>query len=385
MLGHFAAGRTPRTSDTLTIPLVDLKAQYATIRDEVDGAIQRVLDSTAFILGPDVRAFEHAFAAYCGAAHCVGLSSGTAALELALRALGVGPGDQVITVAHTFIATAEAISACGATPVFVEIDPCTCNMQPFALEAAITEQTRAIIPVHLYGQPADMRAINAVSDAYHLPVIEDAAQAHGAELAGVRVGTLGAMACFSFYPGKNLGAYGDAGALTTDDAALAEQVRLLRNHGRRDKYLHEVAGYGERLDTLQAAVLNAKLPHLPAWTEARRRIAARYTAAFADLELVLPFVLPGADPVWHLYVVRTPRRDTLRAYLKANGVEAGVHYPVPLHLQPAYAHLGYAEGQLPVTEEVARTCLSLPIYAELSEAQQERVIDLVCAFMRGTE
>lgn len=367
----------------MKIPLVDLKAQYATIRNEVDAAMQRVLDSTAFILGPEVRVFEEAFAAYCGAAHCVGLSSGTAALELALRALGVGPGDEVITVAHTFIATAEAISAVGATPIFVDVDPCTYTLAPAALEGAITAQTRAVIPVHLYGLPADMARINAIAEAYRLPVIEDAAQAHGAELGGTRVGTLGTMACFSFYPGKNLGAYGDAGALTTNDPALAESVRLLRNHGRREKYLHEVIGFGERLDTLQAAVLQAKLPHLPAWTEARRQLAQRYSEGLAGLSLVLPAFAPEANPVWHLYVVRTERRDALLDWLKTNGVEAGVHYPVPLHLQSAYAHLGYGPGAFPVTEEVARTCLSLPIYPEMTAEQQDRVIDLVRRFMQG--
>lgn len=367
------------------IPLVDLKAQYASIRSEVDAAMQRVLDSTAFILGPEVRQFEEAFAAWCSARHCVGLSSGTAALELALRACGVGSGDEVITVAHTFIATAEAISAVGATPVFVEIDPRTWVMDAGACEAAITERTRAVIPVHLYGQAADMDAIGSVAARHGLAVIEDAAQAHGARWNGARVGTLGDVGCFSFYPGKNLGAYGDAGAVTTDDDALAERIRLLRNHGRQEKYLHEVIGFGERLDTLQAAVLHAKLAHLAAWTAARQRLAARYSAGLAESGLTLPWVDARAEAVWHLYVVCTPQRDALRGHLRAHGVEAGIHYPAPLHLQPAYGHLGYRVGQLPVSEQVANECLSLPIYPEMTDAQQDRVVELVLAFVDGVE
>ena len=356
------------------VPLVDLAAQYAAIRPEVDQAIQAVLDATDFIMGPAVKQFEADFAAYCGAAHCVGVASGTAALELVLRAVGVGPGHAVITVAHTFIATAEAISAVGARPVFVDIDPCTYNMDPARLAAAITPATRAIMPVHIYGQPADMDGIRAVAAAHKLAVIEDAAQAHGATWNGVAAGGLGDAACFSFYPGKNLGAYGDAGAVVTNDAAIAEQVRLLRNHGRRAKYLHEVKGYGERLDTLQAAVLAAKLPHLPAWTAARRRLAARYDELLVDLSVERPVVAAAADPVWHLYVLRYGQRDALLEHLNRAGIGAGVHYPVPLHLQPAYADLGYRTGDLPVTETVAATCLSLPIYPEMTDTQQDRVV-----------
>ena len=366
-----------------TIPLVDLKAQYQSIRAEVDAAMQQVLASTAFILGPEVRQFEEAFAGFCGAAFCVGVSSGTAALELALRSLGVGPGDEVITVAHTFIATAEAISAVGAQPVFVDIDPLTYTMHPGALESAITQATRALIPVHVYGQPADMTAIGEIAAAYRLAVIEDAAQAHGATWAGRSAGALADMACFSFYPGKNLGAYGDAGAVTTDDAALAEQVRLLRNHGRRSKYLHDQVGFGERLDTLQAAVLAAKLPHLSDWTERRRRLARRYDELLTDCDLVLPHVAAEANPAWHLYVVRTPQRDRLLDHLRQHGVEAGIHYPTPLHLQPAYSQLGYRRGDLPVTEAVADTCLSLPLYPEMSDSQQDRVVELVRDFVEG--
>ena len=367
------------------IPLVDLAAQYATIQAEVDQAIRRVLETTRFIMGPEVQAFEEAFAAFCRAQHCVGVSSGTSALELTLRALGVGPGDQVITVAHTFIATAEAISAVGATPVFVDIQPDSYNMDPAQVAQAVTPRTRAVIPVHIYGQPADIPAIRAAVQAAGngraIPIIEDAAQAHGATWQGQMTGVLGDAACFSFYPGKNLGAYGDAGAVTTNDPRLAEQIRLLRNHGRRSKYLHEVKGFGQRLDALQAAILGAKLPHLAGWTDARRRLAARYSQLLQGSELTLPRVAPEADPAWHLYVVRTPARDELLAHLHMEGIGAGIHYPIPLHLQPAYQDLGYQPGDLPVSEAVAESCLSLPLYPEMTEEQQDRVVAAIHAFL----
>lgn len=363
------------------IPLVDLKAQYAAIREEVDAAMQRVIANTSFIMGPEVAAFEKAFAHFCDVEHAVGVASGTAALELSLRALDIGPGDEVITSAHTFIATAEAISAVGAKPIFVDIHPETYNLDPAHLAAAITPRTKAILPVHIYGQPADMTAISRVAAAHDLPVVEDAAQAHGATWQGAKAGGLGTLACFSFYPGKNLGAYGDAGAVTTNDPALAERVALLRNHGRHAKYLHEIKGFGERMDALQAAILAAKLTHLADWTDARRRLAARYTAQLKDVEgVITPAVAEAANPSWHLYVIRTPRRDDLLAYLKQHGIGAGIHYPIPLHLQPAYADLGLTRGALPVTEAVADTCLSLPIYPELTEAQQDRVIEAVRSF-----
>ena len=368
-----------------SIPLADLQAQYQAIGEEIDAAIQRVISKSSFILGPEVTNFEQAFAAYCGAAHCVGVSSGTAALELALRALGVGPGDEVITVAHTFIATAEAISAVGAKPVFVDIEPHSYNLAPEAFAEAITPRTRAVMPVHLYGQPADMTRINRIAREHGLRVIEDAAQAHGATWEGRRAGVLGDAACFSFYPGKNLGAYGDAGAVVTNRAEIAEQVRLLRNHGRRAKYLHEQIGFGERLDALQAAILGAKLSHLGKWIEERNRLAARYTSRLADLELVLPQVSEQARHAWHLYVVRTPRRDEMLEHLHQQGIGAGVHYPIPLHLQPAYAELGYGRGDLPVTELVADTCLSLPLYPEMTEEQQDRVIQCIAEFVGQPE
>lgn len=367
---------------TQSVPLVDLTAQYESIRPEIDAAIQSVIARTAFIMGPDVREFEKRFAEYCTSAYAVGVASGTAALELTLRACNIGAGDEVITSAHTFIATAEAISAVGARPVFVEIDPRTYNIDPDAVAAAITPATRAIIPVHIYGQPADMDRIMAIAERHNLAVIEDAAQAHGAIWNGKRVGAIGHAACFSFYPGKNLGAYGDAGAVTTNDVRIAELVSLLRNHGRHSKYLHDIKGYGERIDTLQAAILLAKLRHLAKWTAHRQRIAARYDELLADLdgEIVLPYVHPAAEAVWHLYVIRTPRRDALLEHLNRSGVGAGIHYPTPLHLQPAYADLGYVRGDLPVTEAVADTCLSLPIFPEMTDVQQEYVVTTIRSF-----
>jgi dTDP-4-amino-4,6-dideoxygalactose transaminase len=365
------------------IPMVDLKAQYRSIRLEIDEAIQGVLDSAGFIMGEAVGAFEASFSSFCGADHCVGVSSGTSALTLALLAMDVGPGEEVIVPSHTFTATAEAISAVGATPVFVDIDPLTYNLDPLRLKQSITQSTRVIMPVHLYGQPADMPRINAVACEAGLSVVEDAAQAHGASLGGKMVGTMGDVACFSFYPGKNLGAYGDAGALTTNDHAIADQVSLLRNHGRRSKYLHEIVGYGERLDTIQAAVLQVKLGHLMDWNGKRRRLAARYGALLGNCEVILPFVAEHAEPVWHLYVIRTDKRDSLLEFLISRGIGAGVHYPVPLHLQQAYAHLGYVRGDLPVTEMVADTCLSLPIYPEMTDEQQDAVISQVYAFFDG--
>ncbi len=349
------------------IPLVDLKAQYLAIQPEVDAAIQRVLEHAGFILGEEVARFEEAFAAYVGAAGAVGVASGTSALQMALLACGIGPGDEVITTAHTFMATAEAISQTGARPVFADIDPRTYNLDPAAVAAAITTRTRAIVPVHLYGQPAEMGELAELARRHGAWLIEDAAQAHGAEYAGRRCGTLGQLACFSFYPGKNLGAYGDAGAVTGNDPALLARIRRLRDHGRTGKYEHAEIGFGERLDALQAAVLNAKLPHLEAWTQARRAHAELYNTLLAGCHVVTPYEAPGVRHVYHQYVIRTPRRAEVVAALRTQGIATGVHYPVPLHRQPAYLAQGYGAVTLPITEAAAREVLSLPLYPELSE------------------
>lgn len=356
------------------IPLVDLKAQYQRIKDEVDAAIQRCVDRANFILGPEVAAFEGEFAAFCGVRHVIGVDSGTAALHLALRILGVGPGDEVVTTTYTFIATAEAVSLVGARPVFVDIDPRTYNLDPARLEAALTPRTRAIIAVHLAGQPADMDPILAVARQHGLPVIEDAAQAHGATYKGRPVGTLGDLACFSFYPGKNLGCYGDGGALATDRDDYADLARMLRDHGRRSKYEHLITGYGYRLDALQAAILRAKLPHLPEWNEQRRAHAAAYTQLLRPLGVGLPQELPGARSVYHLYMVRVPKRDQVFGYMQERGIGVGIHYPIPLHLQPVYRDLGYRAGDFPEAERAAQEVLSLPLYPELTRAQMEQVV-----------
>lgn len=361
-----------------SIPLVDLKAQYLSIRAEIDAAIQRVLNHTHFILGEEVEAFEAAFAKYVGANGAVGVASGTAALFLALKACDVGPGDEVITTAHTFIATAEAISQTGARPVFVDIDPATYTLDPALVEQAITPRTKAILPVHLYGQPADMDPLLRVAQRHNLRVIEDAAQAHGAEYRGRRCGSIGDLACFSFYPGKNLGAYGDAGAVTGNDRSLLERVRKLRDHGRTTKYEHEEIGFGERLDALQAAILRVKLGHLDEWTVSRRRWARTYSELLSGLPLVPPLEAPDRKHVYHLYVIRVPsKRDDLLTFLKQRGIGAGIHYPVPLQRQPAYARLGYGEMTLAETEKVASEVLSLPLYPELTEDQVAIVTDAI--------
>ncbi len=364
----------------MPIPLVDLKAQYADIKPEIDAAMQRVVNNTSFILGKEVAQFEKDFATFCRVEHCVGMDSGTAALHLALLLCEVQPGDEVITTTHTFIATAEVISVIGARPVFVDIDPRTYNLDPNLLARAITPRTKVILPVHLYGQPAEMDAIMEIARRRNLRVIEDAAQAHGAEYRGQRAGTMGDVACFSFYPGKNLGAYGDAGALVTNNAELAARARMLRDHGRRSKYEHQIVGYGYRLDALQAAILGAKLPHLDAWNARRRAIADRYTELFAGENLIPPFVPAHITPVFHIYCVRHPNRDGLQAHLKARGIETGVHYPIPLHLQPVYADLGYRVGNFPHTEQAAREILSLPLYPEMTDAQVKWIVDAVKEF-----
>jgi len=365
------------------IPLVDLKAQYARIKPGIDAAIQRVLDSTGFILGKEVTDFEQAFACHVGAKGAVGVASGTAALSLSLLACGVGLGDEVITTSHTFIATAEAISHTGARPIFVDIDARTYNLDPQRVEDAITPRTKAIVPVHLYGQPAAMDALQSIARRHDLWLVEDAAQAHGAEYKGRRCGTLGDLACFSFYPGKNLGAYGDAGAVTGNDEALLEKVRKLRDHGRLSKYEHDEIGYGERLDALQAAILGVKLQHLEAWTEARRAHARLYTKLLAELDIILPYEMPQARHVFHLYVIRVPRRDALLARFKEKDIGAGIHYPVPLHRQPAYLKRGHGDVSLPITEKIVSEIVSLPMYPELMEEQIAAVVRVVKEGMRS--
>ena len=363
------------------VPLVDLKTQYATIEAEVRAAMDEVLDSAQFINGPAVADFERRFAASCGAGFAVGVGNGTDALTLALKALGVGPGDEVITTANTFIATAEAVVAVGAAPVFVDVDPAHFNMTPEGLSAAITPRTKAAIPVHLYGQPAPMAEIISVARQRSIKVIEDAAQAHGAEYNGKRVGSWGDAATFSFYPAKNLGACGDGGAVVTNDEQLAVTVRMLRNHGRTDKYLHEYVGVNSRLDTLQAAILGVKLTRLEEWNRMRRTVAAKYDAALGEFAgLTLPAEMPGGKHVYHLYVVRTGRRDELRQYLSENGIGVGIHYPIPLHLQPALQSLGYGPGDFPVAEQLADSILSIPMYPEMQDAQLVRVVQTLAAF-----
>ncbi len=363
------------------IEMVDLHAQYAAIKPEIDAAIQRVVDNTSFIMGPEVACFEQSFATMSNVAFGVGVASGTAALHLALLACGVGPGDEVITTPFTFFATAEAISQTGARPVFVDIDPQTYNLNPELIEAAITPRTRAIMPVHLYGQMAEMDDILAIARRHGLRVIEDAAQAHAAEYKGRRAGSLGDLACFSFYPSKNLGCYGDGGLVTGNDPDLIQRVRKLRDHGRTSKYEHDEVGWGYRLDALQAAILGAKLPHLEAWTEARRAHACRYNELLSDSDVTAPVALAHNRHVYHCYVVRTPRRNELAEHLKAAGIGVVIHYPLPLHRQPAYHGLGYAPGSLPVSEACAEQVISLPMFPELTAEQIERVATTVKSFV----
>jgi dTDP-4-amino-4,6-dideoxygalactose transaminase len=367
-----------------TVPFVNLAAQYDALRSEIDAAMAEVIAETAFVGGRHIGAFERWFADLCGVRHGVGVSSGTAALELVLEALGVGPGDEVITVPHTFIATAAAILRVGARPVFVDVDAGTFNMDPAQLGSALSPRTRAIVPVHLYGRPAPMGEIRALADARGIPVVEDACQAHGATLDGAPAGSLGRAGCFSFYPAKNLGAFGDGGIVTTDDAALAERVRLLTDHGRLTKYEHAVVGHNERLDTLHAAVLLAQAPQLTSWNAARRRAAGWYREKLAGLDLTLPEEPPDGGHVYHLFVVRTPWRDALADHLRRRGVATGVHYPVPLHRQPALRHLGYESvGAFPVAERLADEVLSLPMHPFLVEEDVEYIAECVAAFFAG--
>jgi dTDP-4-amino-4,6-dideoxygalactose transaminase len=363
----------------MQIPFVDLKAQYEALKEEIFEAISRVLDSGQFIGGEALDTFESDFAAYCQTPYSKGVASGTEAIYLALRALGIGPGDEVITTAHTFIATASAIVLTGARPVFVDVDPVTYTIDPAALERALTWRTKSIIPVHLYGQPADMKPIMKIGRERGLYVIEDAAQAHGAEYEGARVGSIGDAGCFSFYPAKNLGAYGDGGAITTKSPALAERIERLRDHGRITKYEHLEIGNNSRLDALQAAVLRVKLRHLDQWNAARRRAAQLYAAQLVNSGVAIPQVRTGSTHVYHLYVVQSHNRVALQAALKRAGVATGIHYPLPLHLQPAFANLGYRRGDLPRCEAIADRLLSLPMFPALTADEIARVAAIVCA------
>lgn len=355
------------------VPFLDLRAAYLELKEEIDAAVARVLDSGWYILSEEVEAFEREFTAYCDAAYGIGVANGLDALTLALRALGVGAGDEVIVPSNTYIATWLAVSAVGAKLRPVEPDPRTFNIDPARIEAAIGPRTKAILPVHLYGQPADLDPILEVARRHGLSVIEDAAQAHGARYKGRRIGAHGDAVCWSFYPGKNLGAMGDAGAVTTDRADVAERVRTLRNYGSRVKYVNETRGANSRLDPLQAAILRAKLPRLDEWNERRRQLASLYAEALADGDLVPPFAPNWVEPVWHLFVVRRAGRDALQARLRAAGVDTLIHYPIPPHLQKAYDDAGFARGDFPIAERIAETCLSLPIGPHLTDEQRQAV------------
>ncbi len=360
------------------IPFLDLKAQYASIKDEIDAAVLGVLASAQYVLGPEVSQFEEEFAAYCDAKHAVAVNTGTSALHLALLAAGVGPGDEVITVPFTFVATVSAICYAGALPVFVDVEPVTLTMDPAKLEAAITPRTKAIMPVHLYGQMADMDAIMAIGRRHGIAVIEDACQAHGAEYKGHRAGSIGVSGCFSFYPGKNLGACGEGGIIVTNNDAHAKTMRMLRDWGQERRYHHLVKGFNYRMDGIQGAILRVKLRHLDAWTAARRTHAARYSSMLSNLDTVeTPVEVAYRRHVYHIYAVRCRDRDALHRALEAEGIQSGLHYPIPVHLQKAHEDLGYRPGDFPVSEAAARTVLSLPIYPEMTARQVEQVVAAV--------
>ena len=365
------------------IPFIDLKAQYLSIKGEVDAAIQGILNSCQFTLGSEVAAFESEFAAYCQAAHGVGVNTGTSALHLALLAAGVGPGDEVITVPFTFVATVSAIEYTGATPVLVDVDPQTFTMDASKLEAAITKKTKAIIPVHLYGQCADMEAITEIAKRRGLIVIEDACQAHGAEYKGRRAGSMGAMGCFSFYPGKNLGAYGEGGMVVTSNPEYARTIRMLRDWGAEKKYHHVLKGYNFRMEGIQGAVLRVKLRHLEAWTEARRTAASHYDRLFAGSGIATPKAMSYARHVYHIYAVRTAHRQAWQDGLLAQGIQSGIHYPTPVHLLPAFADLGYRAGQFPHSERAANEVLSLPMFPEITKGQCEEVVRAIKSLAAG--
>lgn len=370
------------------IPFLDLKAQHAAIRHELNEAIDRVFESSQFVLGREVEQFEQEFARYCGVRHAAGVNTGTSALHLAMLAAGIGPGDEVITVPFTFVATVAAVRYTGATPVLVDVDPQTLTMDVDRIEAAITPKTRAILPVHLYGQMAEMDRIMAIARRHGLLVIEDACQAHGAEYHGRRAGSIGDLGCFSFYPGKNLGACGEGGMVVTSNEEYVRRVKMLRDWGQAKKYLHELKGFNFRLEGLQGALLRVKLRHLESWTDARRVRGARYAGALADADVIAPADVPNTRHVFHVYAVRCADRPSLQQALEHEGIHTNIHYPIPVHLQPAHADLGYHEGDFPVSESAARQVLSLPMYPELPLEAVDRVADAVrrhAAPMMGVE
>ena len=367
----------------MKVPFVDLKALHRPIESELSEGIARVMRNASFVQGPEVKAFEEDFAKYLGARHCVAVNSGTAALHLTLLALGIGPGDEVITVSHTFIATSEAISAVGARPVFVDVDPVSYCMNPALVEAAITSRTKAILPVHLYGNVADMDALMAIARKHNLILVEDACQAHGAQYKGRMAGTFGVAGCYSFYPGKNLGACGEGGAMVTDDEALATKIRMWREHGSLKKYEHAFPGFNFRMEGIQGAVLATKLKYLDGWNDSRRAVAKRYRERLAGQSVVIPTEAPNTRHIYHLYVIQTEDRDLLREHLTSRGIETGLHYPIPLHLQEAYLSLGYRKGVFPVTEQVTERIVSLPMYPGMSMEAADYVCDAILEWVQG--
>jgi dTDP-4-amino-4,6-dideoxygalactose transaminase len=383
-----SATGTSQAAATMQVPMLDLQAQYRPIRDGIIDVVTRICDSQRFIMGPEVEGMERELAAYLGVTHAVGVSSGTDALLLAMMALGIGPGDEVITSTYSFFATGGCVARIGARPVFVDIDPVTYNIDPAAAAAAVTPRTRAIIPVHLYGQSADLDPLLDIANRAGVPLIEDAAQAIGATYKGRKVGGFGRVGCFSFFPSKNLGAFGDGGLVTTNDDSLAGSLRRMRVHGADRQYYHEVIGGNFRLDALQAAVLRVKLPHLAGWTEARRRNAERYGALFAEFGLTdrvtLPTSVPGCYHIFNQYVVRVPTRDAVKAHLESRQVGCAIYYPVPFHEQACFAYLGYRTGQFPHAERAARETLALPIYGELTAEQQRYVVAVIAEALQRT-
>lgn len=368
----------------MQVPFLDLKTQYVAIKDEIHAAVNEVMERTAFAGGPFVAQFEKEFASFCNCRQAIGVGNGTDALWLSLIALGIGPGDEVITVPNTFIATFEAINYCGAKPVFVDIDETTHTMNPELIKAAITQKTKAIIPVHLFGQTADMDPIMAIAREHGLYVIEDACQAHGATYKNRKAGSIGDTGCFSFYPGKNLGAYGEAGAVTTNNDAVAEKIRMLRDHGQTKKYYHSLIGWNARMDGIQGAILSVKLKYLADWNEARRKHAAKYTQLLSSVkEVITPREAADNEHIYHIYAIRIKERDKLMAYLAEKGISCNIHYPVPIHLQDAYSSLNNDRGSFPVSEKCAAEYLSLPMYAELTADQIDWVVNQIKVFYAG--